>query len=725
MGIAFKKPSFAAGEISPRTSDRDDAERYHIGLAKCRNWIVFKEGGAGKRPGLRYLGRTKYPDKTTIGVRLERDSLTTYTLEIGDLYFRVWKDRVNVLQLDSVDDATKLQLIDTDYVWMPSAMGVDTWYLVSSHDGPAEIFGKPTSLDRHFPAGSPVVLGEVSDAAALAVDEWAWGDVDSLGFDTIYLRDPNDPNDHVVNLYRYVIPGPLEVALPYLESEVRSLVVYRSSSVLFITSAGHPFARINRNGDQDWEYEVVDFTSGEAGPESYDFDSAYPKSNPPGNDDWVTQYAVTRLADTGVESKIRLHALFSPDPPDPATPPPVGDLGPVWPIITYPQGHENNIIIDATNQDVHWLDQRTYQDGAAQGGHWASTGRAWFLAKGDSGLNGYLNGDIAQDPDVFSGVQQTSMIGMYDITDPMDIVLLSRWQIRGDELAPISHDFRGRDDRGNWCHGFSYEIVNIGWDLPWAFILMFGGIVGFTDPNNRVFELRMEQHAGYNVYRRHAASHGVDGSSRSAAWLPWGRLAAVDARGGTMLETLVIPPYPTEDYELSRCMGSYHDTGVITPDSTREPPSDVAKFNAADRYPSAIAFLGQRMVLASTNEKPNSLWLSVAGEFFDFDQADLAEDDDPIQRDLTTANRIKYMLETGQGSMLVFTTGDEWRVWGEGGPVTPSTINSAWGSDNGIADIAPLRVGDLALYVTQLGREVNSVEFNLGDESKWTDLGFE
>ena len=206
MGLKFKKPSFAAGELSERMHDRDDLERYHIGLKTCRNFRVLKEGGLTKRSGLRFAGRTKFKDKTTRFVELERDADTVNALEFGEYYVRIWSNKANVLQVDGHLASEQLQLIDSAYVWTASGSGTDEWYLLSQFGGPPNIFGEPTSLTRSTPPSTELLITP-GTIGSLAADEWGYGDNDELGFDTIYIRDATaDPNDYTTNTYRYVIP---------------------------------------------------------------------------------------------------------------------------------------------------------------------------------------------------------------------------------------------------------------------------------------------------------------------------------------------------------------------------------------------------------------------------------------------------------------------------------------------------------------------------------------
>lgn len=719
MGMSFKMPSFAAGEISEKVSSRDDQERYHIGASKIRNFRVMKEGGIEKRPGWRFLGKVKDPTKTTIVVPLERDAFTTHALEFGDLYVRIWKNRANVLQLATHTASEQLQLIDADYVWTKSSGGTDEWYLLSSFDGPPAIFGKPSGVKRHFPADVDIAFIEGS-IGSLASNEWVWGDNDGLDFDTLYVRDiAADLNDYAFNTYRIIIPGPLEFVTPYPEADITLLKFSASGSVLYITHNDHPFAQLARTSDTDWAYTIIDFDSSGTPVDNYDYSAEFPADNP--GTDWSIEYAVTRLSPEGIESSKKSAFVQTDDQPtDPQTPPDeLGDLGPVWTLDVTEPGDELNILVDFA--DYEWIDAKDYKANLERKlGIIIQSESVFFLCKKGTGLDGPKGGstNLAVDPGLFDAATQTGPVQCFDTTTGTPLGVSRFRKSESIELITDTND-AGLGDRGHWMYGTAMEIHWGSLDrhsfIAFPTLWIIGDKGAFVPPGTRKFELTVETDAGYNLYRRFSKLNAIDGFS-GATTFPWGRLAALDAYGGTH-RVFNVGNYPTMAVELLEISGAFLDTASITPDFSREPPEPLNEFNAVDKHPGVVAFLGQRLVLAGTNLKPNRIWMSVTGDFFDFVQADAAEDDDPIERDLTTANKILYMVSAGTGSMIVFTTGSEWRVWGEGGPVTGSTINSAEASPFGVADVQPLRIGSLVLYVTKLGNQVNGIRFDLAEET--------
>ena len=85
--------SFAAGEISPEVANRVDLDKYNSAVLKARNCHIRPYGPIYKRPGMRFIVRTKYSDKKSILVPFNGATANDdYLLEIGHQYIRVHKN---------------------------------------------------------------------------------------------------------------------------------------------------------------------------------------------------------------------------------------------------------------------------------------------------------------------------------------------------------------------------------------------------------------------------------------------------------------------------------------------------------------------------------------------------------------------------------------------------------------------------------------------------------
>ncbi|HGY6568681.1 TPA: hypothetical protein ACNTAD_001534 [Escherichia coli] len=102
MAISWIQPSFAGGEIGPSLYGRIDMAKYQVALRKCDNFIVRQYGGVENRPGTRFVGAAKYPNRKCRLIPFQFSTVQTYALEFGHLYMRVIKDGALVLNSSNV-----------------------------------------------------------------------------------------------------------------------------------------------------------------------------------------------------------------------------------------------------------------------------------------------------------------------------------------------------------------------------------------------------------------------------------------------------------------------------------------------------------------------------------------------------------------------------------------------------------------------------------------------
>lgn len=84
------QPSMSGGELAPGLQGRVDMLRYPISLATCKNAITKPTGGAEKRPGLLFRGRTKTENGDTRIIPFIFSTGVKYLIEMGNGYLRFW-----------------------------------------------------------------------------------------------------------------------------------------------------------------------------------------------------------------------------------------------------------------------------------------------------------------------------------------------------------------------------------------------------------------------------------------------------------------------------------------------------------------------------------------------------------------------------------------------------------------------------------------------------------
>lgn len=88
---AIRQSSFAAGELTPTLWGRTDLDKYAVGLKRCLNFMVSRQGAAVSRPGTKLVAPVK--DSSTGPVRLVPFVFSdeqSFVLEFGNNYIRFY-----------------------------------------------------------------------------------------------------------------------------------------------------------------------------------------------------------------------------------------------------------------------------------------------------------------------------------------------------------------------------------------------------------------------------------------------------------------------------------------------------------------------------------------------------------------------------------------------------------------------------------------------------------
>lgn len=98
MAVATIQSSFAGGELTQALNARVDLDKFEVGAATIRNFIVDYRGGVVKRPGTEFVCEGKATSTVIRLVPFIVSSETSYVLEFGDQYIRFIS---NGVQLES------------------------------------------------------------------------------------------------------------------------------------------------------------------------------------------------------------------------------------------------------------------------------------------------------------------------------------------------------------------------------------------------------------------------------------------------------------------------------------------------------------------------------------------------------------------------------------------------------------------------------------------------
>ena len=157
---------------------------------------------------------------------------------------------------------------------------------------------------------------------------------------------------------------------------------------------------------------------------------------------------------------------------------------------------------------------------------------------------------------------------------------------------------------------------------------------------------------------------------------------------------------------------SFVDIG-ITADTTDTPPTARNPFNATDDYPSAVTYYQQRLMLANTDNNPETIYGSRSGNFKNFSSSSPSQDDDAVTFTMAgrQVNEVVHMLDLS--TLVIFTASGEWAAQGDqAGILTPGQVNTKQHSYHGASRLSPIVIGGTAIFVQARGSIVRDLAFD-------------
>lgn len=155
----------------------------------------------------------------------------------------------------------------------------------------------------------------------------------------------------------------------------------------------------------------------------------------------------------------------------------------------------------------------------------------------------------------------------------------------------------------------------------------------------------------------------------------------------------------------------------IAPDLGATPPLDIDLFDAANEYPGAVAYDGQRKVEAGTTDQPQNLWFTRAGSEENFNFSIPAKDDDSVQIKIASRENNAILHLVPMQDLIACTPAALWRIWGGMSEVlTPLTVTAKEQTFVGCNQTKPLKVGNNMVYISARGGHLFEFGFD-GDRN--------
>jgi hypothetical protein len=135
-------------------------------------------------------------------------------------------------------------------------------------------------------------------------------------------------------------------------------------------------------------------------------------------------------------------------------------------------------------------------------------------------------------------------------------------------------------------------------------------------------------------------------------------------------------------------------------------------------WPKSMCFYEGRLVIGGTQSKPQSVFMSKSGAFFDFDIDD-GDDDEAIFATIS-ARKLNDIVDVYPGRNLqIFTSGAEFAITSK--PATPSNINIQPQTSHGASNIEVQDVDGSTLFVDRHGKSLLSFLYSFNEDAYTTD----
>ena len=144
-----------------------------------------------------------------------------------------------------------------------------------------------------------------------------------------------------------------------------------------------------------------------------------------------------------------------------------------------------------------------------------------------------------------------------------------------------------------------------------------------------------------------------------------------------------------------------------------------ASWSQKNGYPTCAGFFEDRLVFAGSKAEPQTFWASKTGDYYNFGTSIPALDNDAITATLNGGqmNGIKAIIAFGE--MILLTAGGEYKVTGNGKPITGENVLSQAQEYRGISDVLPVTVGSRIVYLQQQGNLIRDLAYSY-DVDKYT-----
>lgn len=147
----------------------------------------------------------------------------------------------------------------------------------------------------------------------------------------------------------------------------------------------------------------------------------------------------------------------------------------------------------------------------------------------------------------------------------------------------------------------------------------------------------------------------------------------------------------------------------------------IGEFSNDRGYPKKVTLYKGRLCLASTEAKPNTIWLSKSDSYHDFGPTNFLDnevvDDSAISLTMAASetNQIQWMAAMRQ--LFIGTLGAEFRIGVANEVLTPSNASSEEVSQYGSTSVKPFKYANELIYIQQAERKIRTMYYDLSTDA--------
>lgn len=216
------------------------------------------------------------------------------------------------------------------------------------------------------------------------------------------------------------------------------------------------------------------------------------------------------------------------------------------------------------------------------------------------------------------------------------------------------------------------------------------------------------------IVTAHNNDISINAGSNVITWSAAASAASYNVYAATPVYNVTTPTGVPYGYIGSTTGLTFVDTNIIA-DFTRTPPLHTDPFPATGQRPGVVAYFQQRRVYASTEEQPDTYFMSRPGAYTNFDSSIPTISSDAITGTpwAQQINGIQFMIPMTTG-LVTLTGNGAWLVsGGASADISPSSQTATAQAYNGCNDrVQPVVINYDILYVQAKGSIVRDLSYN-------------